>query len=327
MRIVFFVRRKKRTRTPLDLALALREIGHNVKVIRYGNWRRTLGQQLTSRIVLPMVRRFRPDLVLVWKDSISVSLLTALSERHKTMLWSVDSDPPPPRLVELAQLVDLFLLTNKGQLPFYRELGAKRAEYLAQACGYAEHETLTSAPQKYGSQVAFIGRPRNALRQDLLHRLDQHFELNIWGPGWDRLQRRFRRVQLHDVRPDAYSKICAASEVILGIDHTTEVELFFSNRTWLTLGCGGFFVINYCPGLETFFENHKHLVWYHSTDECVELIQHYLDRPGERRRIARAGCEYVHQHHTYVHRAREITQFAESLPEKNAVSSEQSSHQ
>ena len=51
------------------------------------------------------------------------------------------------------------------------------------------------------------------------------------------------------------------------------VERYFSNRTFLTLAAGGFHLTHYVPGLETMFENHRHLVWYRSDEECLELIR------------------------------------------------------
>jgi spore maturation protein CgeB len=60
------------------------------------------------------------------------------------------------------------------------------------------------------------------------------------------------------------------------------------------------------PRLEDLFENHHHLVWYESPGECLELIEHYLTRPGERARIARAGRAWVLAHRTYDHFARDL---------------------
>ena len=93
---------------------------------------------------------------------------------------------------------------------------------------------------------------------------------------------------------------------MLGRDWNTGVGWYFSNRTWFTLGCRGFLLTNYVPGLEDIFENHDQLVWYRSTEECLELIRHYLERPDERRRISESGHAYVLAHRTFDHWVRDL---------------------
>jgi spore maturation protein CgeB len=102
--------------------------------------------------------------------------------------------------------------------------------------------------------------------------------------------------------------------VVIGRDWRVDCSWYFSNRTWFTLGCGGFLVTNYAPRLEEIFENHRHLVWYRSDGECLELIEHYLARPDERRRIAEAGRAYALAHRTYDHFARDLVDLFEGRP-------------
>jgi spore maturation protein CgeB len=65
------------------------------------------------------------------------------------------------------------------------------------------------------------------------------------------------------------------------------------------MACGAFFIQRYTPGLETIFDNHEHLVWYRTEEELVSLIEHYLDEPVERERIANKGRKLVTSAFTY----------------------------
>jgi spore maturation protein CgeB len=76
---------------------------------------------------------------------------------------------------------------------------------------------------------------------------------------------------------------------------------YWSNRLWLTLGCGGFFLTAYVQGMENIFENKKHLVWYHNEQECLSLAEEYLAKPEERKAIALQGYHLVHDNHTFHH--------------------------
>jgi spore maturation protein CgeB len=53
--------------------------------------------------------------------------------------------------------------------------------------------------------------------------------------------------------------------------------------------------------MEKYFENKRHLVWYHSEAECLSLAQEYLAKPDIRHKIARQGYHRVHEHHTFHH--------------------------
>ncbi len=75
------------------------------------------------------------------------------------------------------------------------------------------------------------------------------------------------------------------------------VEGYTSNRMYNILASRGFCLVAWFPGLEDLFENHKHLVWFSTLDEAVELAKHYLEKPQERDIIREAGYrEYLDSH-------------------------------
>lgn len=106
-----------------------------------------------------------------------------------------------------------------------------------------------------------------------------------------------------------------------GIYKTTPISLaispqaraYTSNRLYNILSAGGFCLTLWFPEIETLFENKKHLVWFKTTDEALELIDYYLKNPKERKKIARQGQEFYKKHHTPEHRIWEILKKAQSL--------------
>jgi len=315
MRILFFARRKKTAQTPGQLANGLRAIGHDVRMIRYGFWKQFLGGWLLDRLLLTLARAWKADLVLVWKDCLSLPLMAALGKSCMTVVYCVDwFHKPPGSICKRARLADLLLLSNSGQFDMYRSAGIEHVAYLPQGCDTEKYRPVPSAPDQFRSDVAFIGSPsRGNGRLDLLDMIDKEFNLKIWGPNWGEDGRRFRALFEQHVFPQQYARICRGARIILGCDAAQDLALCFSNRVWLTLGCGGFYLTNNVPELETLFENHRHLVWYNSPEECLELIRYYLPREEERRRIAQAGLELVRSRHTYVHRAHELMELVDQL--------------
>jgi len=318
--IIFFARRKKRTQTPRHIADALEALGHVVRTVHYGRWTGLLGRRLADALLLRRARALRAGLVLVWKDCISSSLLTKLGESRKTAVICVDWMPEPPQsLLDRARRADLFLVTNRGQLEELRAAGVPRPLCWLQGFDDRTYGPADEAPDWMRTDVAFIGKPGRPHRRELLGRLAREFQTKIWGPGWEELAKDFRGVQGREILPAQYGAVCRASKIIVGCNAARGVELCFSNRLWLTLGCRGFLLTDRVPGLETLFENHKHLVWYESADECLELVRHYLDRPDERERIAQAGCDIVRENHTYRHRAQELITLVDQLPNKRPL--------
>jgi hypothetical protein len=60
-------------------------------------------------------------------------------------------------------------------------------------------------------------------------------------------------------------------------------------------------------------ENHRHLVWYRSDDECLDLIAHYLERPVERAAIAAEGQRHVRERWPLAGQVRRLLAYLDDL--------------
>jgi hypothetical protein len=227
-------------------------------------------------------------------------------------LWYMDcfTGRLPPWVVALARESDVFATTARGFVDDARARGVREVEWLPEGVdlpAFPEQALSPAARATYGAEIAFVGNvfqppvASDALalrRWRLLDRLGRRFQVKVWGPQAEPARARalgFPRVEM--VRWPTYNeelvKVCQSSAIVLGINTVNTVFQYFSNRIFLTLACGGFHVTHYVPGMEELFENHRHLVWFQSDEECVELCAHYLKRPAARRRIADAGKHTV----------------------------------
>ncbi|SHL54450.1 spore maturation protein CgeB [Bradyrhizobium lablabi] len=77
-------------------------------------------------------------------------------------------------------------------------------------------------------------------------------------------------------------------------------------RTFEVPGAGGFLLTEVAPELEQYFAVGSEIAVFTSPGELVEKARHYLDHPGERDVIARAGHARVITEHTYERRISEI---------------------
>ena len=80
-------------------------------------------------------------------------------------------------------------------------------------------------------------------------------------------------------------------------------KLMTSNRLYNILSSGGFALVKYFPKIELLFENKKHLVWFETKKEMMNLIAHYLLFTEERKEIAKQGKLLYANKHTSKNRA------------------------
>lgn len=303
-RIVFFAKSKRHTSVTGHFIRGFEENGHRVLWIHPSRSRALMGEKLAHYYMISRLNLFQPDLVLIYQKDIPLKVLHTIPARiPKAVFYGDYRDKLDEDVVQCARHCDFFFTDSRGHISDFRHAGANNAFFLRRGCDPTDHYQVAPDPA-FASEVAFIGKPHSAARVELLQAVQQGFQLSLYGKGWESALGCSARV--NDVYPEQYRRICASAKIVLGIDCRNDVDLCFSNRTWLTLGCGGFLLTRYVPNLEEFFVNHEHLVWYRSPDECLDLIAHYLARDEERRRIAQSGYNYARTYHTFRHATAEL---------------------
>ena len=297
MKIVFLGKTKKKTRVTKYMVKALRRRGQKVKFINLPRTKRLYFWTDYQKVIYNKIYRTHPDLVLIFSTDIPYSVLQKIKNDYITALFYPDHDGPRnERLVRCGRIVDYVFINNKSQHTELKLLGVKNPVFSMEACDRDEHRRISTRRRKWVSDVAFIGKPAEGNRIELLRAVDKHFDLKIWGGPWEEYGLTCHKKRVY---PKENGKICYASKIILGCDQSNEMDSYFSNRTWITMGFGGFLLTNYVPGLEKILTKGKHLEWYHNIEECLDLIEYYLQNESERQQIAQVGHKYVHAHHTW----------------------------
>jgi len=297
MNVVFLGKTKKKTRVTKYMLKALRRRVASATFINLPRIKKKYFWTDYKAAVYHKILRAKPDLVLIFSTDIPYDVLQKIRTQCITAIFYPDHDGPrSERLIRWGRLVDYVFINNKSQHEALKALGIRNPVFSMEACDRDDHRMIATNRKKWASDVAFIGKPVKENRIELLQAVEQHFDLKIWGGRWEDVGLRCHKKRIY---PKEYGKICYASKIILGCDQSHEMDSYFSNRTWITLGFGGFLLTNYVPGLESILTKGEHLDWYHSIQECLDLIDCYLNHEHQRQRIAQSGCEYVHQHHTW----------------------------
>ena len=84
-----------------------------------------------------------------------------------------------------------------------------------------------------------------------------------------------------------------------------------SERIYMAVGCGAFYMCHHVDGIEEVLEPGKEIVTFHSEDEMIDMIRYYLKHDDLRRKIAMAGQRRVLKEHTYEVRFRQMMEIIE----------------
>lgn len=157
--------------------------------------------------------------------------------------------------------------------------------------------------EEFASDVAFVGSRHGyhalyPFRQHLIDGLEARYgpRFKLWGAT-----RRVRDQDLNDVMASAKT-VVGDSLYLPG--HVN----YWSDRYTESMGRGGFLIAPKVPGVEKFFRDGVHLVYFMPLDfdDLTDTIDGWLHDQGGREQIARQGQENVRLHHTYLNRVRTV---------------------
>jgi spore maturation protein CgeB len=260
--------------------------------------------------MLGQIESFKPDIIFINSQDIPLQVLRDVSRSSiKTVIFFEDPWVKGiiPDIIERGKLADLFIVTAQGVIDEYRKAGMKNPVYMMNGCDKYEHHRRHPILPLWKSDVAFIGAARaGEPRVSLIKKLNEICNVKVYGRDWEKFG---MKATLHSVHSRGYGLVCSGAKIVLGADNTGDIEGYWSDRLPFVLGCGGFLLTNYSPGMEKSYTNREHLVWYKSEEECVELVKEFLAKPLERKRIAEQGYRHEHEHNTFHHFVDRVIEF------------------
>jgi spore maturation protein CgeB len=299
LKVFIIAKSKRHTRIYYYFKKAFQRLGHQARWIKYLKLKSYLGEKAATALVDKLMLMSKSDLLFFHGRDISDELLLRAKKRMPVVMYYDDcikgSTSSFEEVVKQGRQADIMYLTNRGELAQYRQRGVN-ARFITGGCDPTAHRMVESPDPLFQSDVAFIGRPNTPERAECMQLLAKKFDLKLWGSGWEKYG---LSAAATDVYAAEYRKICAGAKIILGWNIDPTIDLYFSNRTWYTLGCGGFLLTAYTPGLEELFGRGKELDWFETVEEGCEKIAYYLAHDQERKQIARAGYQLAHHEYSY----------------------------
>jgi spore maturation protein CgeB len=316
-------------------ASALRQMGHVVTTFaseafstgmdfsanfRFERCRKAFRNELVSSIsrsVELMAKECRPDMVLALAQA---PLLPDTLDRLAAMevpaaFWFVEDYRVLTYWRDVAPHYGYFFGIQKEECQnALAGVGVANYSYLPVAASPEVHAPVDLSREdleRFGSPVSFVGAGYH--NRCTLFRGLADYPFKIWGSDWPLTPPLDRLIQMNAARIDTEScvRIFNASAVNINLHSSLSHEGvdpagdFVNPRTFEIASCGAFQLVDRRALLgELFAEGEIEL--FGDLCELRDKIDHYLDRPQERCRLAQSGRERVLREHTYVRRMEEL---------------------
>jgi spore maturation protein CgeB len=190
--------------------------------------------------------------------------------------------------IEAAKELDVVLTTYDGLgTSAYRQAGV-RCVFLPNLCD-PDIEHRYDVAKQWKSDIIFTGRvrhknyPTEEWRAELVSRIAQRANCAVYGSCG--------RPFLGGLE---YFYAISGARIGLSINAANDIRLYHSDRFTHYLACGTLVLAKRVPDSELLFEEGKHLRYFDTREEFVELVDWYLAHEEERARIADAGMRRAH---------------------------------
>lgn len=251
--------------------------------------------------IITKITQFKPDVLLLLQYA-GIPFLIDNGEKIKEIIgtngkigfWFVDLADEIHENAILGEYISHLFLSNNGQLVEYKnKWKLEHACFMPQGCYLSDEFKINKI---FKQDIVFLGRrQREDIRYNERNLLLDSFKKTVGLTEFDQTINLNETIELYK-----------ETKIILGSSWRNDIDLYSSDRIFNVLGAGGFYLCSYFPGIERLFENHRHLVWFKTQEEGLELARYYLSHNDKREKIAYNGYMLVKEKHTYKERVKNI---------------------
>lgn len=267
---------------------------------------------------------FKPNLIHLGKSElIKASTVQRIKDATGAFVFYAFGDwrpEPIPFVWQIGHVADVtgFSNSHPGLTAKYYRQGVKRIEFWCAGFDPGVYRQF-DVPKRFETVfMANMGRmtpDRVSLqgpREKFIYALAAAgVSVHLFGVN-NRIQAaRSPRVFSHDYVSGAdFSKACSEANIALGFGIHNVRNYTSWPRLVNSMASGTLFLTRYFLGLENFFRNRQHLVWFRTIPEAVQLVKYYLAHPQERDAIAQKGKTEILRAHTWDERVKQVVQWA-----------------
>lgn len=226
--------------------------------------------------------------------------------------WTGDLRPRvSDNMRAFSKVTDHTFISSIGQIPLFREAGARSVHYCQIGLDFQEDVQGLPAwtPPFRVPEAVFCGNwygdtfPGSKDRMAAINALKAAgVDVGVVGNGWPQGTPRIGSCSVKSQQHHVYKR----AKVCLSVSNFNTINGYYSDRFLIGLASGTPVVAIHSPGIEDEFTNGVDCLLYKSTGELVEHVKRLLADPGLRAKIGAAGREEVINRHTWEARFRAI---------------------
>lgn len=279
--------------TTIFMSKAFKNLGHEVHEFNYRRILEQFGEEGMNYCLMYRAWECQPDLVIICKgNNVSPASIQFMNSFTQTWYWWMDPIiTVEPQYLAIASECHHVSCTGGGVAQFFVNNGMRSVHHIFEGVDL-EYYKPTEPDELFKADVSFIGS-RTPERDNYIFSLGSQFPVRVYGPKYGT-----------PVTGETFNKVCSSSKIMLSINSQNDIPDYFSDRVFLLLGAKSFVMQMYTPGLENYFENGKHIVWWKNLPELIDLCQYYVNE--DTTEIREAGHQYVRENFTWQHSAQKI---------------------
>lgn len=281
----------------LSYRAGLKPVAKIVRAVGYrkGEWGAslpTLRDNFKRERLRQAVREFRPDwvLIIIGHEFVTAELAEELRRDEgvqQVLCWQVSGPLDSPGLLKNASIFDhYFCIHRHGYTP------DDGIHYLpAHGMDFDLYRNLyPHGPRPYAHEIVFVGG-RNERRQRFVDPLlDLPIELYGKWHHKNRFNWRLRaRVKAKGIWGEELVRLYNTSKIVLNISGWDPIHSGLNLRVFDTPATGAFFMTDYSPELDEYYDVGREIVCFREVDELRDKLSYYLRHDAERERIAQQG--------------------------------------
>jgi hypothetical protein len=209
------------------------------------------------------------------------------SSKIKVVYWFWDVRTP--KIINFKDVIDYMFVSSIGEIDLYKKSYNLDNVYFMPAL-ITPHILHRNRHIKEKYDIGFSGLLDNSKyhqkRTEIIKFLRKYFEVKVINNLFNNL-------------PEFYSQ---CKIVFGGTPDLKHLELYSSNRLYISLSCGCCYLTNYFKGLEKIAGNEEHILWYNTKDELLEIVKKYLNDDEKRNKIKENAESLAELKHNYTSR-------------------------
>lgn len=257
---------------------------------------KNFAHQKTEKLLLEQVRCYKPDIVmvLIMKD-IRPELIDEIRKISPNSIFlGRDVDWLPQNNAErtaIAKKLDCIIATNAGEwLQYYKDLGIPKCAFIPCPCDPDIHRPYPKDPALQ-TDIIFTGKmihgknksQADQNRVDILTTLQKMPNVSLYGlDGKNKI-----------MGVSAFAAVSNA-KIALSINAINTMRMCHSDRFVNYIACGTMTLAKRVPDTDLLFQDKKHVRYFDSIEEFLDLSKWYLEHDEERKKIAQQGMERAH---------------------------------